>query len=44
MELEDLERYLERGDTLGFKKETGADEYLSQRVGTVGLECIVLLS
>ena len=28
MKREDLERYLERGDTLGFKKDTGTDEYL----------------
>jgi hypothetical protein len=28
MKREDLERYLERGDTLGFRKETGTDEYL----------------
>src|ERR1051325_9551112 len=28
MKREDLERYLERGDHLGFKKETGTDEYL----------------
>ena len=27
MKPEDLERYLERGDTLGFRKETGTDEY-----------------
>lgn len=28
MRREDLERYLERGNSLGFKKETGTDEYL----------------
>jgi hypothetical protein len=28
MRREDLERYLEKGDTLGFEKETGTDEYL----------------
>ena len=28
MTREDLERYLERGESLGFKKETGADDYL----------------
>lgn len=28
MRLEDLERYLERGDQLGFKTHTGTEEYL----------------
>jgi len=28
MKREDLERYLERGDSLGFKIDTGTDEYL----------------
>ena len=28
MRQEDLERYLERGNRLGFRKETGTDEYL----------------
>jgi hypothetical protein len=30
MKREDLERYLERGDSLGFNIETGTDEYLGR--------------
>jgi hypothetical protein len=28
MKREDIERYLERGDTLGFRKQTGSDDVL----------------